>query len=149
MDEAGGFCGLIAIILVLVLGLAAWTWLRPEPDPEPGAGLVEVEGSGHADGNQPHHPSPRAFGRPLMLVLLGCLYLGGLFLVRPRALRAKRDGASDQQAALIALTSFALSPVVVPVHLAWSGLGLLGRALTSGPDPEPRSKPNRGANDLD
>ncbi|QDV32703.1 hypothetical protein [Tautonia plasticadhaerens] len=151
MDEAGGFCGLIAIVLVLVLGFVVWTSSRPDPDPAPGAGAVASESRGRdrggRDGLGP--PASRSIGPPAILAIVGALYVGGLFFLRPRARRAKRNGATDQQAALIALLSFAFSPVVVPVHLAWGGLGLLGRALTSGPDSGDKPKPHRGANDLD
>jgi hypothetical protein len=70
-------------------------------------------------------------------------------LIRPAAQRAKRHGASNQQAALTALTLFAMSPVVVPVKGVWYGLGSLGEALTrNAHDTSKPSKP-RGLDDLE
>jgi hypothetical protein len=147
MDEAGGCAGLIAIVLVLVVGFVIWVSSSdaPAPVPDKMGGSVADEAANDAPGLFEIWP----LGRRVSLGLLGLLYFGGLFLIRPRAVRAKRNGATDQQAALIALTSFAFSPVLVPVALTWSGLGALGRALTHDPGPESKPRTPRGVNDLD
>jgi hypothetical protein len=147
MDEAGGCAGLIAIVLVIVVGVVIWISSRSAPAPVRDGVGVGVAAAAVDDPPKLFDSWP--LGRPASLGLFGVLYLGGLFLIRPRAIRAKRNGATDQQAALIALTSFALSPVVVPVTLVWHGLGALGRALTIDPGPESKPRPPRGANDLD
>jgi hypothetical protein len=77
------------------------------------------------------------------------LYCIGLLFIRPAAQRAKRHGASNQQAALTALTLFAMSPVVVPVKGIWYGLGAIGEALTRSPDDRARPSKPRGLDDLD
>lgn len=156
MDEAGGCCGLLMIVVVIVLAVVVWRGMRSEPEPvaEPGgtieeAPLVEAKAA-PAEEERPIDPiGAWTFGPRAVLILLGVLYGIGLFLIRPAAQRAKQHGASNQQAALAALTLFAMSPVVVPVKGVWYGLGALGEALTR--NSKDTSKPSRprGLDDLD
>ncbi|WP_152051274.1 hypothetical protein [Tautonia marina] len=160
MDEAGGCCGLLVIVVLIVLGVVVWRGMRSEPEPASvpiadreerieQAPPVEAE-AGPPEQERPFHPIVGwSFTPGAVLILLGVLYGLGLFLIRPAAQRAKRDGASNQQAALTALTLFAMSPVVVPVKGVWYGLGALGEALTRNPNDTSKPHKPRGLDDLD
>lgn len=160
MDEAGGCCGLLVIVVLIVLGVVVWRGMRSEPEPAPvpvadrqegieEAPLIEAESAPPEQEGRPDPMGWRPFGPRAVLILLGVLYGLGLFLIRPAAQRAKRDGASNQQAALTALTLFAMSPVVVPVKGVWYGLGALGEALTRNPNDTSKPARPRGLDDLD
>ncbi|MEW4570492.1 hypothetical protein AB1L88_21720 [Tautonia sp. JC769] len=163
MDEAGGCCGLLVLLVVIVLAIVVWRGMRQEagPAPPPPAPVAESGEAGQAGpraGDQAPPPEEARqlapvgrvpIGARAALLVVGLLYCVGLLLIRPAARRAKRNGASNQQAALTALTLFAMSPVVVPVKGIWYGLGAVGEALTR--NPEDRAKPSkpRGLDDLD
>ncbi|RUL89023.1 hypothetical protein [Tautonia sociabilis] len=167
MDESSGLVAILAVVIVL---LVAGFWFVGDRREDAAISEIEIEagaGAG-ADQSPPGPPEERGeghsagagdgdgarlLGRPVVLGTLGVLYAGGLFLLRPRAIRAKRNGASDAEAAFVALACFALSPVVVPIVAVHRGLSVLGRALTSEPDAEGRGGPGapkpRSANELD
>lgn len=148
MDEASGCCGLIVLILAIVLLIASYQSLQREPavaGVDGVAGAPEEPGRGDVFSWWPI--GPRA-----TMATIGLLYGAGLFLIRPHAIYAKRRGSSPQQAAIFALSLFAMSPIVVPARAAWYALGVVGQALTRSPDDDPGSgkKPfsSRGLEDL-
>ncbi|WP_169976968.1 hypothetical protein [Tautonia rosea] len=159
MDEAGGCCGLLVIVVLIVLGVVVWRGMRSEPE----AALIPVAEREEAIEQAPRvdakaSPEQKRQWNPIhgwpfaaraVLIGLGVLYGLGLFLIRPAAQRAKRHGASNQHAALTALALFAMSPVVVPVKGVWYGLGALGEALTRTPDGNGKPTRPRGLDDLE
>lgn len=130
MEEASGFCGLLVLVLAIVLLIASYRSLQREP------ALAGVDGVAGA----PDEPgrgdvfSWWPIGARITMAAIGLLYGAGLFLIRPHAMHAKRRGSSPQQAAVFALSLFAMSPIVVPARAAWYALGAIGQSLTSGPD---------------
>jgi hypothetical protein len=149
MDEASGCCGLIVVILAIVLLVASFRAIQQEPAPIEGPAQV----AGRADRDRfdlfDWWPlSPRT-----TMIAIALLYGGGLYYIRPHARYAKSRGSSPQQAAIYALSLYALSPIIVPAKAVWFALGAIGQALTSSPDDDGKpgpSKPGkpRGLDDL-
>ena len=97
------------IILAMAAGFAGWEWLAM------------------------HWP----FGLWVTLSPIAVIYMAGLILARREAVRVKREGGSDQDAAAAGLLAWLFSPVGVPYAALWVVMGWVGKLMAFGYDHEP------------